>query len=133
MAEALEATVSEYTQKMAEGKMTHLGIQIDGEWVAQAGGILKADFPSYYFKNNFIGYIMDVYVDPNHRNKGYAKELIIALEDWFKENNVSTVKLDTSRFGRPVYEKLGYENSIEMSKKYFSLKTYLYKHYFKTK
>ncbi len=112
-----KATISEYTQKMAEGKLIHLGMQLNGEWIAQAGGILKADFPSYYFKDNIIGYIMDVYVHPDHRNKGYAKELIIALEVWFKENDVTTVKLDTSRFGRPVYEKLGYENSIEMSKK----------------
>lgn len=107
----------EYSEKMNQGKMIHYGIKIDGKWIGSAGGILKSDFPSYYFKNNSIGYIMDVYIDPDYRGKGYAKALVIMIEEWFKKNGVNTIKLDTSRFGRPVYEKMGYENSIEMQKK----------------
>lgn len=107
----------EYFDKMNQGMMIHYGLQIDGKWVGCAGGILKSDFPSYYFKDNSVGYIMDVYIDPDYRGNGYAKALVKMIEDWFKKNNVNTIKLDTSRFGRPMYEKLGYENSIEMQKK----------------
>lgn len=70
--------------------------EIDGEWLT------TEDFVVYH----------RVAIAPEFLGKGYAKELISAIHDFAKENNIRSIKADTN-FDNPammtIFEKLGYE------------------------
>lgn len=60
------------------------------------------------------GYIMNVYVLPEHRRRGLARCLLRALLGWCQENGVRGLSLHASDAGRPLYEALGFAASGEM-------------------
>lgn len=111
----IEETVTFYKNAYKTGDCIHFVAEIDGELIGCAGAIIKSDFPNTFFKSNRYGYIMDVFVHKSHRKKGIAKSLVEELMIWFKEKGISTVKLDASQEGVPLYEKIGFVSSKEMS------------------
>jgi len=61
------------------------------------------------------GYIWGVYVVSKNRGKGVARALTEACRDHLKGIGCTKIVLHASPMGRPVYEKLGFETSNEMS------------------
>jgi GNAT superfamily N-acetyltransferase len=105
-----------YADMYARGTGAHFGAFEDGQLVATAGCIIKNDFPYSASKARRLGWIMDVYVKPAHRKKGLARQLTQAVVDWLASNNITIIKLGTSKQARDykLYEKLGFEPSNEM-------------------
>lgn len=60
------------------------------------------------------GYIMNVFVEPEHRRRGLARLLLRALIAWCAEHEVRGISLHASDAGRPLYAALGFEDSNEM-------------------
>lgn len=50
--------------------------------IACAGGFIKNNIPYCFFKEHQYGFIEDVYVEPDKRRNGYAKELTIEVLNW---------------------------------------------------
>ena len=49
-------------------------------------------------------------IDERYRGRGYAKKLMLALEEEAKKHNLKRIVLDTYEFQAPkFYEKLGYK------------------------
>ncbi len=61
------------------------------------------------------GYILDVYVEPGHRGRGVAKNLMHEAELSFRRQGVNYVFLHASDAGRPLYESLGFAPTTEMA------------------
>jgi GNAT superfamily N-acetyltransferase len=61
-----------------------------------------------------VPYILSMYTEPAYRRQGVASELVRAMVDWSRRRGFARVLLHASRFGRPVYERLGFEASSEM-------------------
>lgn len=64
------------------------------------------------------GYIMEFFVLPAHRRKGYGKEMFDRLRDLFKQDGVKRIYLTADPItGKPFWEALGFtatgENSPE--------------------
>jgi GNAT superfamily N-acetyltransferase len=59
-------------------------------------------------------YILSMYTERNARNRGVASALVRAMLDWARKRGYVRITLHASRFGRPVYRKLGFEDSNEM-------------------
>jgi GNAT superfamily N-acetyltransferase len=59
-------------------------------------------------------YIMSMYTEPTARRKGVATELVRTMLEWARARGFARVTLHASRFGRPLYLKLGFEESNEM-------------------
>jgi GNAT superfamily N-acetyltransferase len=55
-----------------------------------------------------LAWIGMVLVDPQHRRQGIAAQLMKVALDYLK-GRVTTIKLDATALGQPVYEKLGFE------------------------
>jgi GNAT superfamily N-acetyltransferase len=55
-----------------------------------------------------LAWIGMVLVDPQYRRQGIAAQLLNVALDYLKDK-VATIKLDATAFGRPVYEKFGFE------------------------
>jgi ribosomal protein S18 acetylase RimI-like enzyme len=62
------------------------------------------------------GYILNVYVEPNYRGHGLAKQLMARAEEEFRQRGVAFEVLHASAMGRPVYEGLGWNVMPEMGK-----------------
>ncbi len=61
-----------------------------------------------------IPYILSMYTEPRFRRRGVASALVRAMVAWSRRRGYARVLLHASRFGRPVYARLGFEPSSEM-------------------
>ena len=55
-----------------------------------------------------------MYVPPEFRGRGIARELLRRALDWCREHGVTTVRLNASPMGRPLYESFGFVPAPEM-------------------
>jgi GNAT superfamily N-acetyltransferase len=62
-------------------------------------------------------YILNLYVDPDHRRKGIARQLLQTTVDWCKADGFGTVSLHASHHGRSLYESIGFVQTNEMRMK----------------
>jgi len=61
-----------------------------------------------------IPYILSMYSEPEFRHRGVASMIVKAMVDWSRQRGFARVLLHASRFGRPLYARLGFEPSSEM-------------------
>ncbi len=77
----------------------------------------KIDHPEHkgFIKVGY-GYIMEFFVLPEHRRKGYGKEMFLHLEKLFKQNGAKRIYLTSDPItGNPFWESLGFLNTGEKS------------------
>jgi GNAT superfamily N-acetyltransferase len=61
-----------------------------------------------------VPYILSMYTEPAFRHRGVASRLVREMVRWSRAHGYARVLLHASRFGRPVYERLGFEPGSEM-------------------
>ena len=61
-----------------------------------------------------IPYVLSMYTEPAYRRTGVATLIVREMVRWARARGYARVLLHASRFGRPVYERLGFETSSEM-------------------
>ena len=89
-------------------------VAVDGERVVgTAGALMTSGYPADIngIRN---GYIFGVHVDVQYRGRGIATNLTQAAIAFLKERKPWSIRLHASQFGRPIYEKLGFEPTNEM-------------------
>lgn len=59
-------------------------------------------------------YIMSMYTEQTARHTGVASGLVRTMLEWARKRGYPRVTLHASQFGRPIYLKLGFEDSNEM-------------------
>jgi ribosomal protein S18 acetylase RimI-like enzyme len=60
------------------------------------------------------GYINGVFVQPDRRRRGIARELMLAAIGWLREKGCVAVRLRASEDGRALYTTLGFKPGVEM-------------------
>jgi GNAT superfamily N-acetyltransferase len=67
------------------------------------------------------GWLLDVYVDPEHRNKGIGKRLMTKAEEWARGHGVKEIWLNAGFFNEEamaLYRSYGYDiETVHMSKR----------------
>jgi GNAT superfamily N-acetyltransferase len=95
-------------------------------WIAEAEGrpvgglgMMIIDWPPHpsHLTDDRRGYVLNVYVEPEHRGRGIALELMRLATDAGREAGLSLMVLHATAMGRPIYEKLGWKQTSEMSLK----------------
>lgn len=104
-----------YGKMYRSGTARHFVIESEGQLMACAGAFIKADIPYCFYRDRKYGFIGDVYVSAEHRRKGYARALTQAVLDWFREQDIKTVRLLASHDARNLYESLGFESTDQMT------------------
>lgn len=84
------------------------------ETVAGAGMWIQELMPNPFEATGKSGHVVNVYTDPAYRHRGLARELMITVLGWCKVQGIKRVTLNASRFGRPLYESLGFEQDNHM-------------------
>jgi ribosomal protein S18 acetylase RimI-like enzyme len=73
--------------------------------------------PHLKHKVGTTAYILNIYVRPDFRKQGLATRIMEALREEARARGVKKIGLHASRFGLPLYKKLGYvvkENYLEL-------------------
>lgn len=100
---------------IASGEYTGWVAECDGVIVAGVGVLLHRLLP----RAGDLGlrheaYVLNVYTEPEHRRHGLSRRLMLALMEWCRKQNLTRITLHASKFGRPVYESLGFVPTNEM-------------------
>jgi GNAT superfamily N-acetyltransferase len=86
----------------------------DGRVVAGAGMWL-IDFPPHWMDAQPVrAYLLNFYVDPAFRGRGLAYELLSTAVEDARRRGIKVVSLHASKFGKPLYERNGFEPTNEM-------------------
>ncbi|GGJ35104.1 GNAT family N-acetyltransferase [Deinococcus roseus] len=86
----------------------------DGQVVAGAALMLVNWPPGHLDASPMRGYLLNVYTHPEHRRKGLARMLVDQVMDECRRRKIKALSLHASEHGRPMYEKLGFQNTNEM-------------------
>ena len=77
--------------------------------VISGGGISLIPWPPgpRYFGNR-LAFVYNVYTEPAFRGRGLARLVMAAIHDWCRAEGISSLALNASTFGKPLYDSLGY-------------------------
>ena len=80
------------------------------------GGIMLLDrlpAPGCY-RGGCWAHVINIYTAPEHRRRGLARQMILHIIDWCRQNEIDRLTLGASKQGRPLYESLGFEQTSQM-------------------
>ena len=103
-----------FERALAAGTYHGIFAEVRGEVIA-GGGIVIVDWPGSPL--NFEpkrAWILNVYVEPEERRRGFGRLIVETLIDWCRRNGFRSVALHASEHGHSLYEKLGFRNTNEM-------------------
>ena len=86
-----------------------------GCFVAECDGTVCGTSTTIIYENRFA-WIGMVLVDPEYRSHGVGTQLLQRAIQHLDERRVSTLKLDATPLGRPIYEKLGFVSEYEVER-----------------
>jgi GNAT superfamily N-acetyltransferase len=90
-------------------------LALEKDRIAGGGAVLINPWPSHpYDLECRRATILNVYVYPEFRRRGIARELMQTMIAWCRERGFAAVYLHSSKDGRPLYEALGFEPTTEM-------------------
>jgi GNAT superfamily N-acetyltransferase len=100
---------------LADGSYRHW-LALDGSGrVAGGGGVLLCPWPaSPKDLCTQRAVVLNVYTEPAFRKRGVARQIMLTILEWLKEQGFRAANLHASDEGRPLYEKLGFEATNEM-------------------
>jgi ribosomal protein S18 acetylase RimI-like enzyme len=114
---AMSAPFREWLEpRLADGR--YFGWVVEEEGVAVAGlGMMEIEWPPHPFHpaDARRGYILNVYVEPAFRRRGFARQLMEQACAEGRRRGIQYLILHATDQGRPLYERLGWEDTAEMA------------------
>jgi GNAT superfamily N-acetyltransferase len=80
----------------------------EGQIVAGGGMTVVPWPPGPSYSGGRIAYVYNVYTEPSHRGRGLGRQIMDTIHRYCTATGISSAALNTSRFGRPLYESMGY-------------------------
>jgi GNAT superfamily N-acetyltransferase len=81
---------------------------VDGTIAGGGGATIIPWPPGPQYMGTQLAFVYNVYTEPAHRRRGLARQLMEAIHEWCREHGVTSIALNASRDGQPLYEALGY-------------------------
>jgi GNAT superfamily N-acetyltransferase len=100
--------------KLEDG--SYVGWLTSNDWRVVAGaGMWLMEFPPHWMHEEPVrAYLLNFYVDPEFRGHGLAYSLLKTVVEETRQRGIKVVSLHASVFGKPLYERNGFELSNEM-------------------
>jgi GNAT superfamily N-acetyltransferase len=76
---------------------------------ATGAGSIARQLPSPESPSATVGHIQWISTDPAWRRRGFARQIMLALLDWFRRNDVPVVELYAAPLGEGLYRELGFK------------------------
>ena len=99
-------------QTMTAGTYRAWLAETAGGEVAGGGGITIIPWPpGPHYAGDRLAFVYNVYTERPHRRRGLARLIMDTIHDWCRAEGITSVALNASRDGRPLYESMGYTES----------------------
>jgi|SRR5579863_3384212 len=105
--------------QLADGSYFGFVMSCDGH-AAGGVGLMLIDWPPHplHPTQDQRGYVLNLFVEPEHRRKGLARRLMQLAEEELTRRGASLLVLHATDKGRPLYSELGWTaGSAEMIKR----------------
>jgi GNAT superfamily N-acetyltransferase len=105
-------------QGLAAGRLLAIVVEGRDGRVAGSGGLwlMPSEPRPGPLGRGEVPYILSMYTEPDARGRGVASRIVREMVRWARERGYGRIVLHASKFGRPVYERLGFETGSEMRK-----------------
>lgn len=103
--------------RLADG--SYFGFMVLDDALPIAGiGLMLIDWPPHpsHPMQDRRGYVLNVFVEPDYRQRGLARELMKLADAEFARRGVGYAVLHATEKGRPLYQGLGWNGTTEMAK-----------------
>lgn len=115
---ALRTVLTEYFTRNIGSMFFACLLEVGGEPVSAAYLAISEKPANPAFITGKIGTILNVYTKAEYRRRGYATRVLEELIKRAKKENLSKVELSATADGKPVYEKIGFQ---EKNSKYTAM------------
>ena len=110
-----EASERYFRESMPDGAYRAWLVETSEGQVVGGGGIAIVRWPgSPDFPEPRRGWILNIYTEPEFRHQGIAKRVVETILAWCRSEGFAYVSLHASKFGRGLYEQLGFAPTNEM-------------------
>ena len=108
MSEVFRYSQLYYQNALSDG--THTAYLVfDGSRFVGAGAVSYFQvMPTYHNPSGNKAYIMNMYTHPDYRRKGIAYRTLDLLVEDIKSREITSISLEATDMGRPLYEKFGF-------------------------
>lgn len=108
---ALKLSTQANWNQMEADWQRYIALEPDGCFVAEVDGNVCGTVTSIDYERRFawIGMLL---VDPNYRGRGMGTALVRHAIAYLKSIGTRTIKLDATPAGKPIYDKLGFEEEL---------------------
>jgi GNAT superfamily N-acetyltransferase len=113
------AYVTEFEQfaarAMAAGSFLAWLAETDSGGIGAGGAVFIVPWPANpKARKQERAFLLNVYTEPEHRRRGYARLIVRTMLDWCRSQGFSSVFLHASDAGRPLYLSLGFTSTSEL-------------------
>lgn len=104
-----ESNRAYYAEAIPTGECVYCLAEEDGRTVGGAAFSLRRYAPGYMLRDGVSAYVFNVFVEPEYRNRGIAKAIMLRLMEEAQRRGIGRLDLHATEAGRPLYEKIGFE------------------------
>lgn len=114
LAELAAASEAYFRAHLPDGSFRAWLADVEGQVAACGGLVIRQAPPTYHNLSGREGYILGMYTRPEFRRRGLATAIMHTILDTLRAEGIQRATLRASYEGRPLYEKLGFEQTSEM-------------------
>lgn len=112
LTEFREITRKYFHKHMADDTFIAWVAQDEGRIVGTGGMCIYCVPPTYGNPSGNVAYLVNMYTQPEYRNKGIATALLKKLIGEARERGCTRITLNASKAGRPIYEEYGFTDVL---------------------
>jgi ribosomal protein S18 acetylase RimI-like enzyme len=114
--EIMRQSCEPWVRRMIQSERYFGWIVTDDETPVASAGLMLMDWPPHPLDptGETRGYLLNVFVDPDYRRRGVARELVEACMSEARQRDIRIVTLHASDAGRSVYDQVGFRQTNEM-------------------
>jgi GNAT superfamily N-acetyltransferase len=97
-----------YADALPAGTYRGWMAELDAAVIGGSGMIVTPWSPGPSRLDPRMAWVYNVFVDPGHRGRGVARQLMEAMHAWCREQGIERLALNATEAGARVYQGLGY-------------------------
>jgi len=117
----IETSLRQYYLKYLDTDFFAAIVEVDGRIASVAFLAISNKPANLSFPSGRTGTVFNVLTYPEFRKRGYATSTMNLLIDQAKKQNLSFIELSASALGKPLYQKLGF-NETKPSEHFINMK-----------
>ncbi len=117
MSEVERQSYDYYQKALCDGSHIAYLVFYESHCIGTGGVSFFQVMPTYHNPSGNKAYIMNMYTNPKFRRKGIAYQTLDILIKDIKSKGISSISLEATDMGRPLYEKYGFikmNNEMEL-------------------